>query len=292
MCNPTIQSSQNALLRGNKPAQKTEKQISGFDSCRRQIEVLLLIVAAFYGIVMALNLPISVHAKFCPLNEETCQRPDLIAYKLTSAIFMFYMGTLGVKNWYFSKEVRDASKVTPEGRLFGHLKAANDQNVANFCYQVWDLCVSLSIPEHREPVFLVHHILAGMTAFCSLEFQMVPYYSVFYAGCTEFSSIFLVWADLNEFVPIKEGSPLDVFVFACGALFAVTFFFFRVICWIQLSFPLWKDVLHVTRTGSVEKYRPGKARFLYFFLILDVLLGVLQLYWFGEIAQKVAEALG
>lgn len=290
MCNPTLRSSHHVL--NGKPAPQDTKQMSGFEACRRQIEVGLLTMATLYGIAISLNLPITPHAKFCTDNEDTCQRPDLIAYKITSAIAMTYMGSLGVRNWYFSKEIHDASKGKPEDRLFGHLKAANDQNVANFCYQIWDICISLSIPEHRVPVFLAHHILAGLTAFCSLEFQMVPYYSVFYAGCSEFSSIFLVWADLNEFIPVKEGSPLDTFVFACGALFAVIFFYFRIIGWIRHSFPLWKDVLHVTKTGSAEKFRPGKTRFLYFFLTLDVLLGVLQVYWLGDIAQAVVEALG
>jgi hypothetical protein len=292
MCDPTtIGSSQQHVVKGETTPQAA-KQISGFDACRRQIEVTLLIMATVYGIIMSLNLPITPNAKLCPENEATCERPDLIAYKITSFIVMSYMGTLGVRNWYFSTEIQDASKGKPEDRLFGHLKAANDQNVTNLCYQVWDLCVSLSIPEHREPVFLVHHLLSGMTAFCSLEFQMVSYYSVFYAGCSEFSSIFLVWADLKEFIPVKEGSPLDTFVFACGALFTSTFFYFRIIGWIRHSFPLWRDVLHVTKTGSATKYRPGKERFLYFFLTLDVLLGVLQLYWFGEIVQMTVGGLG
>lgn len=290
MCDPTMKSPQRTMHCKSMP--KVAKQISGFESCRRQIETGLLFMAVFYAIILSLNLPITPTAKFCPEDSDSCRRPDLIAYKLTSAIAMLYMGTLGCRNWYFSKEVRNASKGKPEDRLFGYLKAADDQNVANLCYQIWDLCVSLSIPEHREPVFLIHHILAGMTAFCALEFQMVSYYSVFYAGCSEFSSIFLVWADLNEFFPIKEGSPLDVFVFGCGVLFAVTFFHFRVVGWIRHSLPLWNDVLDLTRTGKVEQYRPGKARFLYLFLSLDVLLGALQLYWFGEIAQKVVEALG
>ncbi|CAJ1954660.1 unnamed protein product [Cylindrotheca closterium] len=292
MCDPTaMRSSPQHVLKGKTTPQAT-KQISGFDACRRQIEVTLLLMAICYSVMVSLNIPIAPNAELCPENEVSCERPDLVAYKITSFIVMSYMGTMGVRNWYFSKEVHDASKGTPEDRLFGYLKAANNQNVANLSYQIWDLCVSVYIPEHREPVFLVHHFLAGMTAFCSLEFQMVPYYSVFYAGCSEFSSIFLVWADLKDFIPVKEGSPLDTFIFACGALFSITFFCFRIIGWIGYSFPLWKDVIHVTKTGSAAKHRPGKERFLYFFLTLDVMLGVLQLYWFREIVQMTMGALG
>jgi hypothetical protein len=262
---------------------------SGFEKCRRDIEIGLGFMSGIYGVVLSMNPPVSPAAEFCPEGEDSCRRPDLFAYKITSAIAMMYMGSLGVRNWYFSQDVQNMTKKDPEDRLFGYLKAANDQNVANFCYQVWDFCFSLTIPEHREMVFLIHHVLAAITALCSLEYQMVPYYSVFYGGCSEFSSIFLVWADADQFFPPTEGSLYDFFILFCKGMFVLTFFFYRVYGWILHSFPLWKDVLHVTRTGSAEQLRPGKSSFLYLFLSLDVLLGALQLYWFGQIVQKVIE---
>jgi hypothetical protein len=198
-----------------------------------------------------------------------------------------YMGFLGFKNWYFSQQVRAMFKATPEDRLFGYLKAADDQNVAILCYQLWDFCVSLMIPEHREVIFLVHHFLAGITAWFSLENQMVPYYSVFYGGCSELSSIFLVWADADQFFPPTGGSFYDLFVLFSKGMFALSFFFYRVYGWILYSIPLWKDTLQVLKTGSAEKLRPGKSSFLYLFLVLNVLLGALQLFWFGQIIEKV-----
>eukprot|EP00980_Cylindrotheca_fusiformis_P016805 scaffold5064_cov121-Cylindrotheca_fusiformis.AAC.19 len=269
----------------------TKKAISGFDMCKQQIQFGVLFMSGLYGIVYAWNPPVSPGPEFCPESEDTCRRPDLFAYKITAAVVMSYLGPLGVRNWYFSKDVKRMSKQEPEDRLFGFLKAANDQNVANLCYQLWDFFVSMSIPEHRETVFLVHHILAGLTAFCSLEFQMVPYYSVFYGGCSEFSSIFLVWADADQFFPPAEGSVYEAFILFCKGMFALTFFIYRVYGWIRHSFPLWVDVLHVTRTGSAEKHRPGKSGFLYLFLALDVSLGALQLFWAGQILEKIVSMM-
>lgn len=277
-------------LKQMSPSQPS-KPSSGFEMCRRQVEIGLLFMSVLYGVVYAMNPQVSPGAEFCPEGEDSCRRPDLFAYKITAATVMMYLGPLGVRNWYFSKDVEAMAHAEPEDRLFGYLKAANDQNVANLCYQLWDFCVSMSIPEHREMVFLVHHVLAAITAFCSLEFQMVPYYSVFYGGCSEFSSIFLVWADADQFFPPTEGSAYEFFILFCKGMFALTFFIYRVYGWIRHSFPLWSDVLHVTRSGSAEQHRPGKSSFLYLFLGLDVSLGALQLFWAVQILQKVIETV-
>lgn len=262
---------------------------SGSAECRKDIEIGLLFMAVVYGLVLYINPPVSPSAQFCPSNEDHCRRPDLLAYKITSAISNFYMGSLGFRNWYFSRHVIKKSNSTPEDRLFGYLKAANDQNVAILCYQIWDFCVSLTIPEHFETVFLVHHALAGITAWFSLEYQMATYYSVFYGGCSEISSIFLVWADADLFFPPTQGSIFDFLILFCKGMFVLSFFTYRVYGWIRQLFPLWNDILHTLKTGSAEKHRPGKTSFLYIFLILSVLLGALQLFWFGQIIGKIIE---
>jgi len=59
-----------------------------------------------------------------------------------------------------------------------------------------------------------------------------------------------------------------------------------------VSFNLWSDVFNVAKKGVIEDYRPGKAWFLYGFLVMDFLLGSLQVYWFFfGIVPKILEAL-
>ena len=276
---------------------------SGFEKNRRKIEYGLLAMSVIYGLVLAIDPPISAATKYCdsPGTDASgeCRRPDLLAYKVTAVLSMIVMGGMGVYNWHFSQRIKELAQktTTPEERMFGYLPAADNQNVVMFCYQVWDFCVSLTIPEHREVIFLVHHFLAGVTSWFSLEYQMVPYYCIFYAGCSELSSIFLVFADADEFFPPtapgEEGSSsaYGLFLESCKGLFVMTFFFYRVYGWIRMSFPLWEDTLHVLRTGSAEKQRPGRTGFLYVFLCLNVLLGALQLFWFGQIIQKIVEVV-
>ena len=70
------------------------------------------------------------------------------------------------------------------------------------------------------------------------------------------------------------------------------FLWFRVINWWIVSYRLWADVLYVRRNKLAEQYRPGKAWFIYVFLVADVVLGLLQLYWFFfGIVPKILEVL-
>ena len=111
---------------------------------------------------------------------------------------------------------------------------------------------------------------------------------VFYLGLTEVSSIFLIYIHLAKYFPPTPGSPFDLFIgMVCGPLFVVCFFYYRVVLWWQVSYVLWSDAAYVIRSGVAEKLRPGRSFVLYIFLTANLLLGVLQLYWFGLVMVEV-----
>ena len=120
---------------------------------------------------------------------------------------------------------------------------------------------------------------------------MVHYYAIFFGGCSEISTIFLVLCDFDVYFPASHGSLWATVILICQVCFTFTFLYYRVIGWFQVSLSLWKDVLHVGRTkGAIEQYRPGLTWFVYTFLVMDTLLGLLQLYWFGfGIVPKIME---
>jgi len=258
---------------------------SGFQRRRKLVELGLVGLSAIYGFVYYLNPNIVVSSRYCNAGEEQCLRSDLLAFKAASLAAMAIMGLMGFYHWHLNPQLAQLSKGTPEDRLFAYLPAADYQNVASFCYQLWDLIISLAIPEHADPIFLVHHFLAATTAYCSLEYQIFPYYSIFYGGCSEFSSIFLVFLDKHEFFVVEKGSLMDQWMLVCKGMFFLTFSFYRIFGWIYYSFPLWKDCLTVLNSGALEQHRPGKAHFMKMFLGLDVLLGALQLYWYFDILK-------
>jgi hypothetical protein len=107
-------------------------------------------------------------------------------------------------------------------------------------------------------------------------------------GCSEFSSIFLALADVDDLLPNVPAS-FEMGFLVCKGLFALSFSYFRVVGWWINSASLWSDTLDTMKRGTAEKLRPGMSSFLYSFLALNLSLGALQLYWFGLILQKVAE---
>ena len=295
MCKPTKAGTTAASTR-NGASMSSSPVASGVGRCQYHILAGLLLHFSIYGIAYWANLPLKAQGDHClqaqdgEEEERNCSRPDLVAYKITSVLSMAWMGVLGFKNWYFGKEVRKAGQSRPEARLFGYLQAADAQSVSIFVYQTWDFCVSLAIPEFVDPIFLTHHVLAGACAWLSLHLQMFSYYSVYFGGCAEISSIFLALADMDD---IFTGLPfaLEVAVLSSKGLFTLTFTYYRVITWMKWSKSLWQDSLSTLQSRSIEKLRPGKTSFVYVFLGLNVVLGVLQVYWFGLIVHKVIEMI-
>ena len=278
----------------------TTTTTGGVERRQHWIELGLLAFAVVYGSVYYSNPDLPVNPIFCEdsdshsINDSYCYRPDLIAYKVCSLVAMLTMGLMGVYHWHFSpsfqRQFATSTTATAEDRLFGASRAADVQNVVILCYQIWDFGVSFTIPENMDPIFMVHHLLAMMTAYCSLEFQMVPYYSIFYGGCSEFSSIFLVFLDKDQLLsPLVEANLwMDQWLLVCKGMFFLTFSYYRIFGWIYYSFPLWKDCRAVMASGSAEQHRPGRSFFLRVFLGLDVVLGALQCYWYYNILENVA----
>jgi hypothetical protein len=200
-----------------------------------------------------------------------------------------YMGLMGFWTWHVSKMKLSQ---TPEGRLFGYLEEADRLNVGIFIYQTFDFFASIFVPEHCTAIFLGHHVLAAFTAWMSLEFQMVHYYAIFFGGCSEISTIFLVLCDFDVYFPAERGSVWGAIIAFCQVSFTLSFLYYRVFGWWQVSFQLWSDVTSVAKKNVIHDYRPGKAWFLYAFLVMDLLLGLLQVYWFGfGIVPKILEIM-
>ena len=109
---------------------------------------------------------------------------------------------------------------------------------------------------------------------------------------TEVSSIPLVFMSLSKYFSPEPGSVFATLVDISGPLFAVSFFYYRVVLWWKVSYRLWADAYHVLTKGIAEKYRPGKVYALYLILVINAVLGILQLYWFSLILKEVAKLAG
>ena len=84
---------------------------------------------------------------------------------------------------------------------------------------------------------------------------------------------------------------MDVLVAICGPCFAFTFALYRIVLWWKVVYRLWSDAKFVQEKGLVQLMRPGKTYVLRMFLALSVPMGLLQLYWFRSIVERVVTSV-
>lgn len=235
--------------------------------------------------------------KYCINQKETdstCTRPDLFAFESICGSIFVFMSIISIKHWYFLGKgyPQGISKHgTRHSRILGHMPVAEFLSATSFVFQSWDLVLTLFIPEFNEPLMIAHHILAATVSWFSLQYQLFHFYSVFFLAMSEISSVPLIVMSLCKYFPPAEGSILDTLLAISRPAFAVTFAYYRVFQWWKVSLNLWSDVLFLLRDGSIEQHRPGKSFACYFTLISNVILGMLQVYWFSLIVQEILKIL-
>uniref|UniRef100_A0A7S2MPD5 TLC domain-containing protein n=1 Tax=Helicotheca tamesis TaxID=374047 RepID=A0A7S2MPD5_9STRA len=224
-------------------------------------------------------------------NESSCTRADLFAFETACGVMLFYSAYIGMTSWHITKTAHKSIPSTREGRLFGHIKDGEQLMAVVFSLQSWDLIVSMIIPELNSFLFLAHHFMASLIAYFSLEYEYVHHYALFAGGVSEISTIFLVFINIAKFFPPQDDTPSASFIFICQVCFAIAFLVYRIILWFKVTIRLWSDGLSALKDGTAEKYRPGKSYVLVTFLLVNALLGALQVLWFTEICTKAAEIL-
>jgi hypothetical protein len=67
---------------------------------------------------------------------------------------------------------------------------------------------------------------------------------------------------------------------------------YRVILWWTVGYQMFSDIFAVLRNGAAKRMRPGRDHVLYVMMTLNLLLGLLQLYWFQIILAEAGKFLG
>jgi hypothetical protein len=281
-----------------KPAMRSASE---YASVRRMLPVIVIgwiLSTALYCFLLyrfqdsTTIFGLTVKPSYCSGQDLLrCKRPDLFAFQVVSGISLTLCGMLGFYTWHVSGRSHSTIPRTAPGRLFGQLPEAELLAAWSFMFQSFDFAVSLTIPEHATPIMLAHHIMAATVSWCSIRYQCLHYYGVFFLGLTEVSSFFLVFIDLSKYYPPVDGTSFKLWLDICGPCFAVTFFYYRVILWWPESLRLFRDVRQIVKSGDVERIRPGTTWVLYLFLALNLPLGLLQLYWSTIIVAEAKKVL-
>jgi len=232
-------------------------------------------------------------AKYCGDNfEDSCSRPDILAFEFICISGFIYLAILSVPLWYGSGAVHNTLPATPEGRLYGYLEESNEIASVFFALQVWDFLVSPFIPEFFTVIFMTHHFLAALVGWFCLEYQFLHYYAFFFLGLSEMSSIPLVVITVSETFPPTPNTFYSMLCNVAQPCFVVLFAYYRVFQWGKVSYMLWSDSYYVLSNGVAEKFRPGKSYILYITLLINILLSLMQIYWFLMIMAEVIKVVG
>lgn len=192
---------------------------------------------------------------------------------------MWMLSALGAYGWHVQPRPPTARQ-----RILGQRRVAQQLCAHIFAYQVWDFCASVSMEEHRSLIFLLHHVASATTAYMTLVTGCMHTYALFFGGCSEISTLALVWVELDKYFPTainETSSAWQGWIFFNQVMFVVLFVAYRLVGWFTVSRTLWADVGKVMEK-DMETYRgPSTKAFVYAFLGMDVSLGLLQVYWFG-----------
>jgi hypothetical protein len=130
------------------------------------------VIAMYSTLAKWFNIPPPA-SEFCPNDdEEHCERPDLFAFEVASGLALVVCAVIGFRSWHITRVHETKLPATPEGRLFGHLHEADWLCAASFTFQLWDLVLSVLIPEQCTTIMLCHHALAALIAWYGLNNQV------------------------------------------------------------------------------------------------------------------------
>lgn len=204
---------------------------------------------------------------------------DVMSYELIIGSFLVYLTTRGFLLFFgLQGDVLQLMAKGPQGRS---LPVEEHILVPMFVYQVYNLLICLYLKEFSDVPNLVHHSLVIFIAFLGLG-PIWQYYSVYFCGCTELSTIFLTGVDIFAKFPRFRDVCGGVLNKWCRLLFAFTFIGSRLLYWPYLAYFFWIDSL--TLLGYVSSSSPLFATphnkyVLYYYLIGNVTLTGLQFFW-------------
>lgn len=266
--------------------------LRGFDRKKGLIANAFVLMTVAYYLALIPGSYLKPAAEFCVEREIDCKRPELFAFEFVCASCFLWLAFISIRSWHIRKT---HTKVFPDnafGRVFGYSKESENIAAVSLTFQFWDLVATPFIPEFSSAIMLGHHICAALVSYVALQNQYYHYYVTFFFALSEVSSVPLVIMSLCKYFPPEPGSMQATMEQIATPIFAITFGYYRVYLWIQVTYQMWCDGLLVLSNGAANKYRPGKSFSLYLILGISAFLTLLQLFWFSLILAEVLKQIG
>jgi len=151
-------------------------------------------------------------------------------------------------------------------------------------YQIWDLLVCLAVPALQNPISYTHHSITAFLAWLC-TYPYVHYYSLFFIGFGEISTIPLACMDIFKALPQLQKS-FPTANLAVSVAFALSFLSVRTFYWPTVCWSFWKDNLELLATGEQH----STIACLVFF-VANIILTLMQFYWGYLVAKRLVKVV-
>lgn len=238
-----------------------------------------------------------------PIMENENNRHILSRHIAVDGLACSVVAFLGYRNRHLlnSHNLTALNRQNSEGfhaRMHGYTPAGHQVLVFFFAYQ----CKNMhdTIRWNDGIIFVLHHILAGATAWGGMYPGVASVYALFFMGISEVSTCILcLLANFDDEFGVKgleQAFPLTKIVLALA--FVVTFLICRIVLWPIFAFHFVADVRMTLKReeGVVDKHGQGPSRAarntLKFMLVSVCGLSLLQVLWLGEIVTIAKKEIG
>mmetsp|Transcript_15803 Transcript_15803/g.38954 ORF Transcript_15803/g.38954 Transcript_15803/m.38954 type:complete len:270 (-) Transcript_15803:165-974(-) len=239
-----------------------------------------LTVLAYASIFFVAHL--LLHGTIGCLGWEISSNPGFAAHQLCFLVCMSFCAIYGCWLW-----ANHAAGI--DDKVYGYSSGASFLSAFNCAFQVYDLVISISVQTLRKTDRIVHHVVALILAFWSYHYRLLLYYSIFFFGVSEVSSVFLTFVEFfKEFPPLRNPAlnpNLAQFNEISRIVFACLFLSIRVVYWPYLSMQFWGDTLNAIWTGKPHFFE------LTCVLLANIGLTILQFHWGILILQQIRKKL-
>lgn len=244
------------------------------------------------------------------LQDSTTRASDDMAFELVAGFCVAYLAGAGFVATYGLFGVKDYEMLLAAPFYGDSLFVRRHLVYPMINYQGWNVVLCLLLEVLGDPSMIAHHIVTGSLAYLGLH----PYLhlrGLFFLGIAEVTNIPLTFFDVCkkfesigktaasrkarlEFKGEGEGPELQKSALheASQAIFALSFIVFRLVLWPYHCYFFWSGSVDLIVSGHHGNEQVHSRLVVIYFLVSNVFLTGLQIFWGKQIVEGLLKALG
>jgi len=258
--------------------------------CVQQILIVLTVITILHFIVLALykhhrnnveeNIQKNVQWK---KGEETIKLENRKgSYQMTNLIVNLCLSTTGIYHLLFT-----LSKNADLIDMIQGWESVLILSCAQIAYQLWAIPIGILMVQESSTMICHHLSVIGICTLSALFTNGFRYFTPFFYGVTEFSSVPLAIMNMFKNHPERIHKMPRLYT-SIRVVFALSFLTVRVIMWLPQIFNFWRLAFLFMCTSEST----ACTTFIIFFMICGFFLTSLQLLWASKIIKGLVKFLG